>query len=695
VVFTPALLTEEDWLNFEKIHDLLLNNSDLNTRLQDALNIILDRMGYSMGAFYLNQAGSGGRETWIKRSVPFFLQNQLDDPYSLLHVLVDNVVKTGETVSNGNAMGVAAAFPLKSSNGKIIGVFCVWGPPIPTSGLDHWMAYLRPVVRLIETQTVRTLQLNLEQFALALLAITEKQTSGEDLMTLEKTALQWLRTLLQAEDVLLLLKSESNPGVTTGYLLSRSDEWLERRDLILDDTPFGAGVDDGEEVQVSYFTNNWLSRWLSIIASDKNVNRVVCTAVKDADKVVGEIVLLNPVPGGMTNVHREFLKLVSITMSRAIHDASEIARMKTSLGDVEANRREIINSRNTLRWMFDSLPLSVYIVDRAYILRAVNIKRAQRANAHPRDLVGKKCYEMLFKRADPCPSCRIMETFINGTRTRRTSREWTNNEQFTEWEIYIHPVQGLDPLPSQAILVEEDVTERRNLESNLIQSEKLAAVGQMAAGVAHEINNPLSAIMANVQLLKRELPQDNKDWMDSVDLIEMATARASQVVSNLLGIARKEQKIDFEPISLNETIENALALVHHEVAGRDIDITLDLQQNMPEIVASKNHLQGVWINVLVNCIDAIDKPKGLIKVVTQYVDKLFKVIFTDNGKGIPQDQLGRIFTPFYTTKMAGKGTGLGLSVSQRVIKEHQGTIQVESLVGQGTKFTVILPDIPR
>jgi two-component system NtrC family sensor kinase len=213
--------------------------------------------------------------------------------------------------------------------------------------------------------------------------------------------------------------------------------------------------------------------------------------------------------------------------------------------------------------------------------------------------------------------------------------------------------------------------------------------------VAHEINNPLSAIMANAQLLKRELPQDNVDWMDSVDLIEMAAARASQVVSNLLGIARKEQKIDFEPISLNETIQNALTLVHHEIDGRSIEVALDLQENMPEIIASKNHLQGVWINVLVNCIDSMDKPKGLIRVATQYVDKLFKVIFTDNGMGIPQDQLGRIFTPFFTTKMAGKGTGLGLSVSQRVIKEHQGIIQVESLVGQGTKFTIILPDIPR
>jgi len=695
VVFTPSLCNKEDWLNFEKLNDLLVNNCDLNARLQDAMNIILDRMGYSMGAIYLLQSALGEHEQWIRRNIPYFLQNQLDDPYSQLHVLVDNVVNTKNFLSNISALGLATAFPLTTKDEKVLGVFCVWGPAISPSKLDYWLAYLRPVVRLIETQIGRSIQLNLEQFAMALLAITEKQTSGEDLMALEKTALQWLRTLLQAEDVLLLIKNENNPGLTTGYLLSRSYEWLERRDLILDDTPFGTGVEDGEEIQVGFFANTWLLKWLKIVAADKDVSRVICSAVKDGDKVIGEIVLLNPISGVMTSVHREFLKLVSITLSRAIHDASEMARIKTSLGDVEANRMEIINSRNTLRWLFDSLPLSVYIVDRYYILRAVNFNRSQRIGAHPRDLVGKKCYEQMFKRSDPCPSCRIMETFINGTRTRRNSREWTNNEEFTEWEIYIHPVQGVDPLPAQAILVEEDVTEKRNLESNLIQSEKLAAVGHMAAGVAHEINNPLSAIMANAQLLKRELPQDNVDWIDSINLIEMAAARASQVVSNLLGIARKEQKIDFQPIALNETIKNAVALVHHELTGRSIDIALDMQEDLPEIIASKSHLQGVWINVLVNCIDAMDKPRGLIRVSTQYVDKLFKIIFADNGMGIPQDQLGRIFSPFFTTKMAGKGTGLGLSISQRVIKEHQGIMQVESLVGQGTKFTVILPDIPR
>jgi two-component system NtrC family sensor kinase len=110
-------------------------------------------------------------------------------------------------------------------------------------------------------------------------------------------------------------------------------------------------------------------------------------------------------------------------------------------------------------------------------------------------------------------------------------------------------------------------------------------------------------------------------------------------------------------------------------------------------LASKNQLQGVWINLLVNFFDAIDKLPGVIRISTQYAEKAFRVTFIDNGKGIPQEHMSHIFTPFFTTKMVGKGTGLGLSVSQHAIKDHQGNIQVESIVGQGTKITVIFQDV--
>ena len=627
--------------------------------------------------------------------MPTGLREQMENPASPLHALVSEVVHSRVVRQNLAEMGIAAAFPLLSLSELSLGVFVVYGPAIPAGQLSLWRAFFRPLTRLIEIQTAVTSQFNLEQFALALLSISEKQASTEDILVLQETALHWLCNLLPSEDGLLLLRGDADPGVTIGYLLSRRAEWGERRGLILEDTFFDNKVQEAEVIALDYSTNDWLLKWTDPTFTGKKVRRVICSILRDGEKTLGAILLMNPASGLLSSVHKEFLKLVGNILSRAILDAREMARIKTSLGDLEANRWEIINSRNTLRRMFDSLPLSVYIIDRSYVLRAINANRSERLGVLAREMVGKKCYEQLFHRSDPCPLCRAVESFENGVRTRRSSREWDENEQFTEWEIYTHPVQSMDALPQQVILVEEDITEKRNLESNLIQSEKLAAVGHLAAGVAHEINNPLAAIIANAQILRREMPKDNVDWLDSINLIEMAGARAAQVVSNLLEIAHKEVQTNFEPISLNETIESALSLVNHELTSRSIQVILDLQESMPKMLASKNQLQGVWINLLVNCFDAIDKPKGVIRISSQYLEKTFRVAITDNGKGIPSEHLNRIFTPFFTTKMVGKGTGLGLSVSQRAVKEHQGTIQVESILGQGTKITVIFQDSPR
>jgi two-component system NtrC family sensor kinase len=227
------------------------------------------------------------------------------------------------------------------------------------------------------------------------------------------------------------------------------------------------------------------------------------------------------------------------------------------------------------------------------------------------------------------------------------------------------------------------------LENILTQSEKLAAMGQLAAGIAHEINNPLTAIIANAQILRRSLPPDD-DMQESVDLIARAGARAVQVVRNLLDFARKED-YHLGLTNLNENLGRAIELVQHELLSRGVQLTFDQDPDLPPILASQDHLQSVWLNLLLNAIDSLDKPDGNITVATQRVKENIIVTVVDNGKGIPIERLGRIFEPFYTTKAPGRGTGLGLSVSHRIVQQHGGTIRVESQVGQGSTFTVILP----
>ncbi len=367
-----------------------------------------------------------------------------------------------------------------------------------------------------------------------------------------------------------------------------------------------------------------------------------------------------------------------------------VRHQKIDNANLEAWRWELMQSRNTLRAMFDSIPTSIYIVDGKYKIVAINNSRSIRAEQKPSSLVGHICYEVLYNHSQPCQGCRVNETFLAKKSTIRTDRQWIKNDQITDWEISTYAI--LDELdePSQVIIFEQDVTQEKRLEANLIQSEKLAAVGQLAAGVAHEINNPLSAVIANAQLLRRDLPVDSVDARESVELIEIAGLRASQVVRNLMGFARKEQ-YDFVAIDLNETVLNALSLVKHELTSRSMEINTNLQEDLPMIHASKDHLQSVWINIILNALDSMESGKGVIQISTTYLDDEFKVRFSDNGAGIPPDKVTKIFEPFFTTKDPGRGTGLGLSICHRIVKQHGGFIQVDSLTGTGTSFTISLP----
>lgn len=147
-------------------------------------------------------------------------------------------------------------------------------------------------------------------------------------------------------------------------------------------------------------------------------------------------------------------------------------------------------------------------------------------------------------------------------------------------------------------------------------------------------------------------------------------------------------------IDLNETIRKALSLLQHEFLEKPIHQVVDLEEDMPLVTASPDHLQGVWTNLIMNALDATNHAEGEIRIVSRFQNNEFKVTVTDNGKGIPVDKISRIFEPFYTTKEAGRGTGLGLSVCHRIVKNHGGYIHVESQVGLGTKFTVIFPVRP-
>jgi two-component system NtrC family sensor kinase len=394
--------------------------------------------------------------------------------------------------------------------------------------------------------------------------------------------------------------------------------------------------------------------------------------------------------------------LASFTRALAgqMHAQMLVQEMQTANAGLENLREQLLHSRNVLRALFDSFPDGLYIIEPDYRLSAVNMQRARRLGAHPVDLVGKICYRALYGRKTPCPECRVERALKYGESGSHSLRGKSPDGEVQEFELHGYPIldTGVSGAPDVkvvgAILLEQDVTDRRRLELTLAQSEKLAAVGQWTASLAHELNNPLTVIIANAQLLEREIPPED-DRREMVDLITRAGDRANQVVRNLLDLARKEE-YRIIPTDINVTLQRALTLLQHELVARGVSLAYEPGEGLPAVQASPDHLQGVWLNLLSNALDAFGdhlppdrQPE--IQVKTYTIEDEVCVLIADNGDGIPPEKLGRIFEPFYTTKAPGRGTGLGLSVCQRIVQQHGGRILVESQPGAGARFTVLLP----
>jgi signal transduction histidine kinase len=225
-----------------------------------------------------------------------------------------------------------------------------------------------------------------------------------------------------------------------------------------------------------------------------------------------------------------------------------------------------------------------------------------------------------------------------------------------------------------------------------MQSEKMAAVGQLAGGVAHEINNPLGVILGFSQSLMRTLKPEEALYMP-LSSIEREAKRCKNLVQDLLTFSRVN-KLERESCDLNEVVSTALTLVAAQTKVQNIELINTLNQNIPHVKISRNQIQQVLINLCTNAIDAMPKG-GKLSVSTLFPEEMrgeyVQIRVSDTGTGIPHEIVGNIFEPFFTTKEVGKGTGLGLSLVYEIINKHHGTIDVESEVGAGTTFKINLP----
>ncbi len=257
--------------------------------------------------------------------------------------------------------------------------------------------------------------------------------------------------------------------------------------------------------------------------------------------------------------------------------------------------------------------------------------------------------------------------------------------------------------------LEEKIIERtRELEeaqAQLIQSEKMVAIGQLAAGVAHELNNPLGGILGYAQFtlekINKAVPgeiteKDLESYRRYLKDIESQSRRCKAIVQNLLKFSRSSRKVDFSEVDINSVIDDTLTFVEHQLMMNQIRLVKNLDGKLPIIHGNAGQLQQVFTNMIINAMHA-STPDSTISVTTRLAQPLgefqgaIEVIITDEGHGITEENLKKLFEPFFTTKDVGKGTGLGLSVSYGIIKEHGGEIKVKSRVDEGTTVVVIIP----
>jgi two-component system, NtrC family, sensor kinase len=226
----------------------------------------------------------------------------------------------------------------------------------------------------------------------------------------------------------------------------------------------------------------------------------------------------------------------------------------------------------------------------------------------------------------------------------------------------------------------------------LVQSEKLAAFGQLGAGIAHEVKNPLAGILACAQISVRSC--EDPKLKNNLELIEKETKRCKTIIENLLRFARQEKAV-FDRIDLNAAVEDGLAIVRHQLSLKHVQLESDLAADLPSVQGNANQLQQVIINLVMNAQQAIGDAGGHVKVTTARVaEDALEVRVADDGPGIPHEIQRKIFDPFFTTKPTGQGTGLGLSVTIGIVHDHGGTITIESEPGNGATFVIRLPAAP-
>jgi PAS domain S-box-containing protein len=339
------------------------------------------------------------------------------------------------------------------------------------------------------------------------------------------------------------------------------------------------------------------------------------------------------------------------------------------------------------RTTFDSITDLISIHDKDNRIIRVNKAVADLLKTTPQELVGKFCREVM--RGDQeCPvNCPHLQALKTG---KSSSLEIFNSNFGVHFQESASPLFNEKGEITGTVLVARDVTQQKRMEEQLTLTDRLASIGELSSGIAHELNNPLTSVIGFSQLLmESDAPNNIKE---DIAIVHSEAQRAAAIVKNLLTFARKHAPVK-ELTNVNSVVEDVLRLRAYEQKVNNIEVENRLTPNLPEIMIDHFQMQQVFLNIMVNAEFAMMEAhhQGRLIITTEKSDRVIRISFADDGPGISKENLKHIFDPFFTTKEVGKGTGLGLSICHGIVTEHGGKIYATSEKGQGATFIIELP----
>lgn len=404
--------------------------------------------------------------------------------------------------------------------------------------------------------------------------------------------------------------------------------------------------------------------------------------------------------GGRIFNQKSIMNELSLQFELSV-DKEQLQKHSTQLEDLIAQRtKELAISEQKYRGLFDNASDGVAVYDSSGIIINVNQKFCEQHGFPVDSLIGTNIRVFDAGKDDLEKEVRI-KRIADGESLIYEARHVRRNGETILFEISAKALHIDGNIYIQAF--HRDISDKKRLQEQLFQSQKMDSIGMLAGGLAHDFNNVISAIIGHIELLGEHDNLD-ADARSRLGIIESSSRRASKMISKLLKFARKGA-IDIQPVDLNSVVRDTYELISKTLSGKKAEVSLQLDETIPALMGDANQIEQVIMNLMVNAGDAM--PSGGVITVNTYSREIGReasfvhplltpgpyVILTvsDTGTGIPDDIRDRIFDPFFTTKDQGKGTGLGLAMVYGIVKEHKGVITVESQTGKGTAFNVYIP----